>query len=383
MTPASASDRMQKGGIVMMRRTANGGFDGGATSSSRGPLTPHSGLILDHTNTYAIFWGPAWSTNSQFRGDKITSIQSFFSGFGGSNYANTLTEYGTTSQSTFVTTIMDNSVAPNFDPGSAILGGHLCALLDSHGIAPDYYAFYAVYTTARYIPNPNGYLGYHDKVTCHNVTIHEALLFTADSVSSTDFSFVTDNIYHSNNAAELVNVTAHELAETITDPDVSSGWYAIDGKGEVGDKCNFTFNSSAPFLTLHNGSVFKLQGEWSNTAFYNATGAPNGNVPTEKGCVFSSAPWVRATVSGPIVFKQSQQSTFSAPITAGTPPYTYIWQISSPLTFGYSSTTSSTFTITLYSSVPTQTQYTVTAIITDALGHQISPRLVGNAYPGF
>lgn len=380
---ATGIDQSPKGGVLIRKSSSAG--DGGATTSTRGPLTPHSGLILDHTNTYAIFWDPAWTTNPQFTGDKITSLQSFFAGFGGSNYSNTLTEYGATTQSTFKMTIMDNSQAPNFDPGPSILGGHICALLDAHGLAPDYYAFYAIYTPARYTVDPNGFLGYHAKATCHNVTIHEALIYTADSVSPADHSFVVDGIHHSNNAAELVNVTAHELAETITNPDLTNGWYAVNSKGEVADKCNFTFNTSAPFLTLHNGGIFKLQGEWSNFAFNHGTGAPNGNNPPENGCVFSSAPWVHATISGPVTLSQYQQVTYTANMSGGTPPYQYYWLITAypSLTFGYSNNTSQTFVVELYSHAAPMTPFTVQLLVSDALGHSISPYPVlnGTAYP--
>jgi hypothetical protein len=369
--------------VVQLHRNSLGGYDNLPTSSPTGALTFHnlggtnlSPEILDHTNTYAIFWGPSW-TNQTFVGDKITTIQSFFAGFGGSNYANTVTEYGALNQSTFVSTIMDNAVAPDGDPGTTILGGHLCALLDSRGLTPDSFGFYAMFSTGHY---PADYIGRHAKYTCHSTVIHFAIIWNLD-----DHNFVNDNVYHTTRAAGLVNVAAHELTEAITDADVSTGWFATNASGEIADKCNFSFGPS-PYVTLHNGGVFKLQGQWSNAAFSARTGFGNGNLPSEPGCINSAAAWVHGTVSGPTTMRQYQQSTFVSNVTGGTPPYRYYWTITSypQLTFGYSSNSSPNFTVELYSPVSTYVNYIVRLYVTDALGHAINPQapqLSGTAYP--
>src|SRR5262245_58847483 len=61
---------------------------------SRSPqLLYHGGPILFTTQATAIFWGPSWN-NSSFAGDKITGLDTFYSGIGYTPYARTNLEYG-------------------------------------------------------------------------------------------------------------------------------------------------------------------------------------------------------------------------------------------------------------------------------------------------
>src|SRR6202521_1373462 len=61
-------------------------------------MTWHSGAIMTTAATAAIFWGPSWVTNP---GDKIFGMDTWYSGFGNSNYAATSNEYtGTNGQVT-------------------------------------------------------------------------------------------------------------------------------------------------------------------------------------------------------------------------------------------------------------------------------------------
>ena len=53
-------------------------------------MTWHSGAIMTTAATAAIFWGPSWVTNP---GDKISGMDTWYSGFGNSNYAATSNEY--------------------------------------------------------------------------------------------------------------------------------------------------------------------------------------------------------------------------------------------------------------------------------------------------
>ena len=60
-----------------------------APSHGRSPLMLwHNGPILTSSAVQVIYWGPSWG-NSGFVGDKITGLTSWYTGFGGSNYAKT------------------------------------------------------------------------------------------------------------------------------------------------------------------------------------------------------------------------------------------------------------------------------------------------------
>jgi len=329
-----------------------------------GNLTLHGGPVLDHTNTYAIFWGTSWNTDPNFTRDKITSIQTFFAGFGGSNYANILTEYGASNRSAYVATIIDNSAAPSGDPGKEALIAHVCSVIRARGLSPDANAFYAVYSTAK---NPPTYVGYHTAGICFLSIIHVALIFNTDLLN--DFP---DSVYRSSKAEELASITAHELFETITDPDGggnNTGWFASNTYGEIGDKCAY-IPFPTPYITLSNGSVFTVQSEWSNLAFSRRSGYANGN--NEPGCILSPQSWPTAIISGPQFSKQYQSVTFSVATTGGTPPYTYYWHFSSSIpTFVLPTGTGQTFTTTQYGSSTGQ-QEALFASVTDALGKSVT-----------
>ena len=55
-------------------------------------MTYHGGVIMPSTVSEAIYWGPSWN-NSTFVGDKITGLDSWYTGFSNSNYAKTSDEY--------------------------------------------------------------------------------------------------------------------------------------------------------------------------------------------------------------------------------------------------------------------------------------------------
>jgi len=72
-------------------------------------------------------------------------------------------------------------------------------------------------------------------------------------------------------------VLGHEVMESITDPWLNAWLDPSDS--EIGDKCAWTFQT--PYVTLSNNARFKVQGEWSNNAYLNGIGSP-------QGCVTSS-----------------------------------------------------------------------------------------------
>ncbi len=64
---------------------------GGASGSPL--LVYHGGTVMSAgAAVQPIFWGTSWS-NATFVGDKITGLQSFYSGMGGTSYDKTNSEY--------------------------------------------------------------------------------------------------------------------------------------------------------------------------------------------------------------------------------------------------------------------------------------------------
>ncbi|HEV7206414.1 MAG TPA: hypothetical protein VGN18_17545 [Jatrophihabitans sp.] len=253
-----------------------------AARPSRTPnMTYHGGVIMPTATSTAIFWGPSWS-NSTFVGDKITGLDSWYTGQSGSNYARTSDEYtGSNGQvgATLSHTghIIDASTASGGGSTSVILNEVARALAaNNQKPDPSGNGYYPVYTDVK--RGSAQYCAWHSSGTVSGVRVEFAFFFNLDGDAGCDPQ--DSSGLHSQGLAALANVTAHELSEARSDPASPGAWY--DGSGaENGDKCAWTFG--APLVTFSNGSRWKLQGEWSNAAYTGGTGYPNSS--GQKGCL--------------------------------------------------------------------------------------------------
>jgi hypothetical protein len=229
-------------------------------------MTWHNGEIMATAVTAAIFWGTSWAGYS---GDKITGLDSWYGGFGGSNYAKTCTEYtGTNGQvsgnTSYAGHFVDTSAASGGSRTGAILA-EVCKVITN----PVANGYYAVYTD---VPRGSaGYCAWHSYGTCGTTPVQFAFFWNLDGDPGCDPQDTSG--LHSQGLAALSNVSGHELAEALTDPR-NGGWYDANGQ-ENGDKCAWTFG--APLVTFANGSQWKIQGEWSNNAYTAGTGYPNSS----------------------------------------------------------------------------------------------------------
>jgi hypothetical protein len=83
----------------------------------------------------------------------------------------------------------------------------------------------------------------------------------------------------------LADASAHELAESITDPDFTS-WFDSSNQ-EIADKCRYSFPASNPVFS--NGITWRISGLWSNSAAIAGTGYPtNRNGVNVYGCLGSA-----------------------------------------------------------------------------------------------
>ncbi len=238
-------------------------------------MSYHGGPIMPTAVMTAIFWGSSW-TNPTAAGDKITGTDSFYRGFSGSNYAKTVDEYtdngghqvGPTT--TYTGHLVDTSTASGGNNTSVIL-----AEVSKEITAPVVNGYYPVYTD---VPRGSAnYCAWHSAGSVHGVTVQFAFFFRLDGDAGCDPTDTTTS--HSQGLAAIANVSAHELSEARSDPQLNA-WY--DGQGsENGDKCAWTFN--VPSVTFSNGSVWKVQGEWSNAAYTAGTGYPN--LSGQRGCL--------------------------------------------------------------------------------------------------
>jgi hypothetical protein len=248
----------------------------GPGQGGRSPKTPnlswHGGPIMASANITAIFWGPGWATNP---GDKISGLDSFYSGMGGTEYDKTSNEYsdatGTVTDTiSYSGHIIDTSQAQGGGSTSAILS-EVCRKITN----PSSNGFYPVYVD---IGRGNaGYCAWHSAGTCGGVIVQFAFFFNLDGDVGCD---PNDNRSgHSEGLAALANVSGHELSEARTDPRLNA-WYDSQGQ-ENSDKCAWSFG---PTLVPFKNDSWKLQGNWSNSA-YNSTDRGYYNNSGQKGCL--------------------------------------------------------------------------------------------------
>lgn len=240
----------------------------------------HNGTVLHSSKTAAIFWGNNWNSPT-FAGDKISGINFFFDGFGGSSYASTANEYYDTggsisNQSTYLGFLIDSSTPPSRALKVSQAIAEVCKITNN---TPDPGTAYFIYTSTG-AGNVN-YCAWHSWGECSNgLPLQVAYMPNIDGVTGCDPGDTTTG--HSQGLAALANVTAHELMETITDPRGAS-WYDSSGE-ENGDKCAWSFPSGTGISTFFNSSQWKLQMEWSNAAYTGNTG--QANLKGQLGCIF-------------------------------------------------------------------------------------------------
>jgi hypothetical protein len=125
-----------------------------------------------------------------------------------------------------------------------------------------------------------GFCGYHSAITLSDAS----LVVYAVEPQNSDPSYGSGCDSQGGDPAQTtINTTSHEIAESITDPDVVGGWYDshVDPKtkqqyGEVGDMCAWSFKQgdaadSFPGVVpashsnqTINGHAYLLQTEWDN-----------------------------------------------------------------------------------------------------------------------
>jgi hypothetical protein len=246
----------------------------------------HNGPILPATATAAIFWGKKWAKSS-FISDKVTGLDSWYAGFGSSSFAATSDEYtgGSSgqvgSQSTYQGHVIDTTSAPKSAPSTSTIKTEVCKILGKHPKLLVTHGYYAVY-----VDTPRGkanYCAWHSWGTCNNKQIEFAFFFDLDGDPGCDPE--DTNTSHTQGLAALANVTGHELSEARTDPR-GTAWFDANG-AEIGDKCAWTFGT--PVLDFSNGTLWKIQGNWSNLHYDANNNSAYANESGEFGCIDGGA----------------------------------------------------------------------------------------------
>jgi len=244
-------------------------------------MTWHGGPILPSTSVGAIFWGTSWS-NASFVGDKITGLDAFYSTVGGSNYIKTNTEYtgpnGTVVGSgvTYLGHAIDSATAaPSGAPSTSAILTKVCNILNTGALSAVANGYYPVYIDTR--RGNAGYCAWHSYGSCGGTPIEIGFFFNLDGDAGCNPQ--ANVAVHSQGLSALVNVSGHELSETMTDPKLNA-WYDRQG-AENSDKCAWTYSTGAGVNNVSfGGTTWRIQGNWSNAAYDANQGYVRGCIDT-------------------------------------------------------------------------------------------------------
>ncbi|HEY2176371.1 MAG TPA: hypothetical protein VGH85_21395 [Mycobacteriales bacterium] len=248
-------------------------------------LTNHGGPILGAVQIVPIYWGAAWSqtANSQL----ATQLDGFFDFILTSEYMDMLAEY-----STATTTIQHGTRLPsvritNSEPGTIVgavrqvTDGQIQTSLQgfiANGTVPATNAntLYFIYLPPGVVSllgssqscAAGGFCGYHN----HIGGVRYAVI---------PFVNCAGCVFPGQFLDTLTEVSSHELAEAVTDPDLNAWWDSSSGD-EIGDICNRQTTRLGGFL---------VQTEWSNAqnACTIAPAVPVGAARASSGPVVSWA----------------------------------------------------------------------------------------------
>jgi hypothetical protein len=239
----------------------------GAAKWSSDDLEDLGGPVLPDATIYAIWWGD----KSRFPPDAMSGIDGLLSGLNGSRYLAIVDQYvrQPPAKTNFVGHLMETSPSPTHSPSTQELVDKVCQVLADARQVPSATALYLVFTDG--FPEPSNFCGFHDLGKCSGgEKIHIAYLPNMANAPQCD----PGDLFRCNGFSEatrsVANVTAHEVIEMITDPDLNA-WVDRSGE-EISDKCNFTFGSC---VTLGSGK-WQLQKQWSNA---------------DHGCIQEKAPY--------------------------------------------------------------------------------------------
>jgi len=232
----------------------------------------HNGPVMHATTVVPVYWGSQWG-NSSFVGDKVTGLNTLYSGIGGTPYARTNGEYTDGSGNVNTSSIgksgnlTDTSATPSGAPSTSAVLAEVAKVTGNHPVAN---AYYPVYSDQ---PRGNaGYCAWHSSGTIGGVRVQFGFFFNLDGDPNCDPGSPS-SLGHSQGLAALANVSGHELSEMLTDPQLNA-WYDRQGN-ENADKCAWTFSGTVAI----GGQSWKIQGNWSNAAASAGTGYANG------GCI--------------------------------------------------------------------------------------------------
>jgi len=255
-------------GIVPMRSASTAStasrahtFSSPRSGGTGGPLNYGGGPVQHNVQVYLVFWGNQWDSDSN---GVQSYVQGLFSGLGDSSDTwSTVTSQYTDSSgagptfggSVLAGTWVDDSSAAPASAAQADIANEAENGVSHFGITPTTDTQIVVLSPSGTSPDgfPNsGFCAWHDYDG--NVS-YTNMPYVLDAGSGCGASAVSSQL------DGFSIVEGHEYAESLTDPQPSSGYTASDGE-ENGDLCAW-YNLGS--ISLSSGT-YAMQPTWSNAA---------------------------------------------------------------------------------------------------------------------
>ncbi|HEV2989020.1 MAG TPA: hypothetical protein VG759_11315, partial [Candidatus Angelobacter sp.] len=232
-------------------------------------------------NVYFIWYGN-WNGNSA-----TALLPAFISGLNGSAYFNTNTTYGDNSSNITNTISMVGQSLDNYSQKLLLTDDGLKSVVSSKllsgSLPTDANGIYFVLSSADVDQNSSDpkigrfcvkNCGFHNHALMNGADIKYAFVGNPDRCPLSCERQQSNSPNGNPGADAMASTIAHELNETVTDPDLNA-WFDSFGQ-EVGDKCNnplsFDFTFGPTFTTSNgsqanmilNGKNFLVQQNWVN-----------------------------------------------------------------------------------------------------------------------
>jgi hypothetical protein len=249
---------------------ANGKKHGGG--GGQFGIAYHGGPIITGTSAiYYIYYG-TWSASQK------TILSDFASTIGGSPYFNINTTYWANNNAVVSNSVRFGGTATdNYSQGTSLSDGSIFSIvqtaIQSGGLPNDVQGVYFVLTSpdvAEVTGFCSSYCGWHTNGTITGKDVKYAFVGNSDRCPSACEEQTSSSPNGDTGVDGMISVIAHELEESVTDPDLNA-WYDVVGR-ENADKCAWTFGNTytAPngsLANMHLGSRdYLIQQNWANAA---------------------------------------------------------------------------------------------------------------------
>jgi hypothetical protein len=222
-------------------------------------LVDSGGQVLPNTRIHAVYWGD----HTVLPPDGIQAVEAFFNGLNGSAYLGIVNQYlrGTPASVEFVQTILDDANPPPvLNPSGIQVQDEVCRIIERDGLNLTEGDIVFVFRSAPAVAEANqGACGWHLMLECNGQSIAVAYVATPAGSGGSCVGLLECGGY-SAGAMGMVNFSAHEFIESITDPNAFVPSWLDDGGDEAADKC---INDRATCSSLPNGT-FLLPQIYSN-----------------------------------------------------------------------------------------------------------------------